>query len=192
MRSPVACGGKKDSRNDNWETPPIVYEMLDSLFHFTIDACASATNHKHSTYWTIDDDALKQDWSCHRVFNNPPFSRKDEFLKKAYSESLKGGFSVNLLPASTETQWFHSWGLLAEVWALKGRIPFLLDGKLPKGGNTKGSLLLIYHPFYTPHSVKLVDLEQKAINQIRQRMEFCPFVFTPDETQHRNEDQQTA
>lgn len=168
-RNHGAAGGTAESRNDNWETPPDIFAKLHGIFNFDIDAAASPHNAKLPKFWTKEDDALAQDWSGLRVFCNPPYSMKEALLEKAIAGAKAGGLSVILLPASTETDWYHKFGAQAEIWQLKSRIPYLLDGKRPQrwddkkkklvsSGNTKGSSLLIYWPHYTEHIIRLVDL----------------------------------
>lgn len=49
-----------------------------------------------------------------------------DFIKKAYEESLKGAVVVCLVPARTDTDWFHEYLLPhAEITFLRGRIAFI-------------------------------------------------------------------
>ena len=50
------------SLTDEWETPQDLFEELDSEFHFTLDVCANAQNHKCAQYYTKADDGLKMPW----------------------------------------------------------------------------------------------------------------------------------
>ena len=50
------------SETDQWATPPAVFEQLDSEFHFNLDPCADAGNHKCEKYFTKEDDGLAQSW----------------------------------------------------------------------------------------------------------------------------------
>ena len=48
-----------------------------------------------------------------------------EWVEKAYTESLKGKTVVMLLPARTDTKWFHKFVLnKAEIRFIKGRLKF--------------------------------------------------------------------
>ena len=112
--------------SDEWETPAELFEILNDEFHFTLDACATDDNHKVDKYFTKMDDGLKQDWSGYRVFCNPPYSEIGKWVKKAYYEGLKAGTLVCLLiPARTDTRWFHDYILhRSEIRFIKGRLRF--------------------------------------------------------------------
>lgn len=61
---------------DQWSTPQDFYDELNKEFHFTLDPCADEQNHKCDTYFTKEQDGLKQDWSGHVVFCNPLTAEK--------------------------------------------------------------------------------------------------------------------
>lgn len=60
-----------------------------------------------------------------RTFCNPPYGRViGDWVKKAYEES-RNGLVVMLLPARTDTKWFHEYIYgKAEIRFLKGRLKF--------------------------------------------------------------------
>lgn len=62
------------SENQTWETPQDFFDHVNYLFNFTLDACASADNHKVSAYFSEEDDALIQNWHG-VVWCNPPYGR---------------------------------------------------------------------------------------------------------------------
>ena len=49
-------------KSDEWSTPQDFFNELDAEFHFTLDPCATAENHKCSRYFSKEDDGLKADW----------------------------------------------------------------------------------------------------------------------------------
>ena len=118
----------KRKENDNWITPPKVYNELDKEFSFDFDPCPYNTGE-------IIKDGLIIDWgNCN--FVNPPYSPelKKAFVLKAIEEKKKGKKSVLLIPAQTGTKLFHDIILpnASEVRFRKGRIQFI---KLDKDGN---------------------------------------------------------
>lgn len=119
------------SKNDNWETPPEIFSQLDAEFAFTLDPCCQTETAKCKTYFTPKEDGLIQDWKGHRVFVNPPYGRQiGKWIRKAYEESLKGTFVVCLIPARTDTAYWHDYCMKArEIRYIRGRLKFLLDGK---------------------------------------------------------------
>jgi site-specific DNA-methyltransferase (adenine-specific) len=120
------------SRSEDWETPQNLYDRLDAIFAFALDACATAANAKARAYFRRADDALNQDWAPYgRIWLNPPYGRRiGDWMAKAYAESCKGALIVALVPARTDTRWWHaSVSGKALVTFLPGRLKFLRDGK---------------------------------------------------------------
>lgn len=121
--------GMMTSLSDNWETPPEVFEPLNKEFNFTLDVCASKNNAKCESYYDIDDDGLRCLWQG-TCWMNPPYGRQiTKWVKKAYESSLHGATVVCLIPARTDTSWWHDYCMKGEVRFIRGRIYFLKDGK---------------------------------------------------------------
>ncbi len=121
--------------SDEWSTPQWLFDALDREFRFVLDACASHENHKCKHYFTIEDDALIQDWHpFKRVWMNPPYDsmsvrgRLTKWVEKAHNEARKQCVVVCLLPASTSTRWWHDHVLRGRVRYIKGRLKYS-DGK---------------------------------------------------------------
>ena len=116
------------SKKNNWATPKQFFDKLDDEFHFTLDPCADDFNHKCERYYTEKQDGLKQDWSGETVFCNPPYGREiGKWVKKCFEEVYCGSCkcAVLLLPARTETRWFHDYIYnKAEIRFIKGRLRF--------------------------------------------------------------------
>lgn len=112
--------------SDEWETPPALFAAYDALYHFTLDACATAENAKCERYFTKEQDGLRQDWGGQTVWCNPPYGRGIRaWIVKAWEESRKPGTRVvMLLPARTDTAWFHDYAMKGKVQFLKGRLRF--------------------------------------------------------------------
>jgi len=113
------------SNKDDWETPQGLFDELNKEFQFCIDVCASKENAKCDTFWTKEVDALSMDWgedTRYPLWMNPPYGREiGKWVKKA-SES---GGVVALLPARTDTRWFHDYIYnKAEIRFIKGRLKF--------------------------------------------------------------------
>jgi len=114
------------SKSDDWETPQELFDELDKEFNFRLDPCCTQSNKKCQYYYTKEKDGSKNRWSPFGpVFMNPPYGRAiGEWVKKAYEESQKGCIVVCLLPARTDTKWFHDYCLRGEIRFLKGRLKF--------------------------------------------------------------------
>ena len=110
------------SATDMWSTPPAFFRALDAEFHFTLDVCATKENAKCSRYFTPEQDGLSQEWRgvC---WCNPPYGRQiGKWVKKASEERCP---VVMLLPARTDTAWFHDYIYgKAEVRFVRGRLKF--------------------------------------------------------------------
>ena len=118
------------SNNNEWETPQYLFDKLNNEFNFTLDPCCSIANKKCSKYFTMVEDGLKQTWKGETVFMNPPYGREIcKWIKKAYEESLNGVTVVCLIPARTDTSYWHDYIFnKAEIRFLRGRVRFG-DGK---------------------------------------------------------------
>ena len=141
MSSGVDAPSKKprhvifSQKSSEWETPDALYEFLDVTYHFDLDACATKENAKCDTYYTQETDGLEHRW-IGSVFCNPPYGRGiSRWLAKGRSELTSGHCDVvvYLLPARTDTTWFHRhvWDHLAhhprtgvELQLLSGRLKF--------------------------------------------------------------------
>ncbi len=119
--------------NDEWATPPELFNRLDSMFHFTLDACCTKETAKCKKFYTKDDNTLIQSWKNEIVFMNPPYSRNHmkHFIRKAYEESeYNNALVVALIPSRTDTKYYHNYCKKAkQIIFLKGRVKFLLNGK---------------------------------------------------------------
>lgn len=138
-----------------WETPSELFEPLDAEFVFTLDVAASHDNALCQWDWTAEDDGLKQPWGPHKAaWCNPPYGPGiGRWLAKAAEERLKGVTTVCLLPARTDTKWWHEWvwdksthhtRTGVEVRFLKGRVRFLLGGKPAPAGSTFPSVIVVF------------------------------------------------
>src|SRR5262249_39145220 len=93
---------------------------------FDLDPCATAANAKAPRFYTRDDDGLRQPWTG-RVFCNPPYGRViAEWVAKAKAAAATTAELVVLLvPARTDTRWWHEHVADAEGGFLPGRVRFV-------------------------------------------------------------------
>lgn len=131
------------SESVEWGTPQALFDELDAEFGFTLDAAASLHNHKCDNYFTVEDDALSRDWDG-VVWLNPPYGRVLRFwIRKAFEESLRGSTVVCLIPARTDTAWWHDYVMGAEVRFLRGRVKFVRDDGF-SGSAPFGSAVVVF------------------------------------------------
>jgi len=116
------------NNDDNYATPPELYEELNKRFNFDFDPCPYNEGE-------IINDGLKIEWGKSN-FVNPPYSKKlkEAFVLKGIEESKKGKTCVFLLPVSTSTKLFHEYikPNAKKIEFVKWRIKF---GKIDINGN---------------------------------------------------------
>jgi len=114
------------SARADWETPSNLFARLHREFSFTLDVCATPDNTKCPRYFTPAIDGLCQPWTG-RCWMNPPYGRSiGAWVSKAREESRKIATVVGLLPARTDTAWWHQDVMQArEIRLLRGRLTFV-------------------------------------------------------------------
>ena len=111
-------------QSDEWATPRDRFDEWDREFGpFTLDVAATAENAMCEQYFTIQDDGLAREWTG-TVWCNPPYSSVGRWVEKAYASSLTGTTVVCLVPARTDTRWWHQFAEKGEVRFIKGRLRF--------------------------------------------------------------------
>lgn len=96
----------------SWSTPEEVYRGLDAEFRFTLDPCPLG-NGIGGLFWS---------WQGERVYCNPPYGRG---VERWLSKAQEADVAVYLLPARTDTRWWHEFVMMAdEIRFIKGRLKF--------------------------------------------------------------------
>ncbi len=115
------------SVTDLWETPKDLFDKLNNEFNFTLDVCALPENAKCSNYYTPEQDGLSCPWTG-TCWCNPPYGRQiGAWVKRAVISPVRGATIVMLLPARTDTKWFHDYIYNkpnVEIRFLRGRLKF--------------------------------------------------------------------
>ena len=107
-----------------WYTPEDFFKKYDDKYKFELDVCATDDNAKCARYFTEEIDGLSQEWKgiC---WMNPPYGRTiKQWMKKAYESSLSGATVVCLVPARTDTNWWHDYAMKGDIEFIKGRLKF--------------------------------------------------------------------
>ena len=104
------------SMTDRWSTPKAIYDALNAEFHFDFDPCPLDGK----------EDGLSPlfcSWSGKRIFCNPPYGPgiRDWLLR-----GFEAKIAVFLIPARTDTRWFHEIVLpkAKEIRFIRGRLKF--------------------------------------------------------------------
>jgi phage N-6-adenine-methyltransferase len=111
-----------------------IFDAVNEAFHFGLDVCATRTNAKCERYFTKAENGLLQTWrgAC---WMNPPYGREiSRWVQKAYESALNPGtVVVCLLPARTDTKWWHDYVIAyaQSVKFIKGRLRFSGKGPAP-------------------------------------------------------------
>lgn len=120
------------SASDDWATPQGFFDDLNAEFGFTLDVCATDENAKCANWYTRELDGLSNSWAHSQgdtgaVFMNPPYGRTiGQWVAKARATAEAGRTVVCLVPARTDTAWWHDnvIGGKAEVRFVRGRLKF--------------------------------------------------------------------
>ena len=118
--------GMMTSETDEWATPQWLFDELNLVFGFDLDVCATEDNSKCGFWYTKEDDALSREWreDGKTAWMNPPYGREiGKWVEKA---SKTKGLVVCLVPARTDTRWWHDFviGGGADVYLVRGRLKF--------------------------------------------------------------------
>ena len=131
------------TKTDVWSTPRDLFAVLDMEFGFTLDPCANAENATCARFFTEHENGLLRSWAEEVVFMNPPYSQCEAWMRKAYGEAKnEGATAVCLVPARTDTAWWHDFAMKGEIRLLRGRLRF---------GNAKAnapfpSAIIVFRP----------------------------------------------
>lgn len=123
----MTIAGMLTSNSAEWSTPAMLYDRLHAKHSFVLDVCASEENKKCAYFFSREEDAMKQNWAMpgRAIWMNPPYGRGiGTWVAKAYETSLSGTTVVCLLPARTDTSWWHDFCTRGEIEFLKGRLRF--------------------------------------------------------------------
>lgn len=128
MSTPDFWGAAFSSATDDWATPLTTFRQLEALHGpFDLDVCASPENAKCARFYTIEQDGLAQDWVADgpRCWMNPPYGETiGLWMAKALEESRRGASVCCLVPARTDTAWWHDYAMRGDITFIRGRLKF--------------------------------------------------------------------
>lgn len=109
----------------DWATPQSFFDLVDDEFGFTLDSAAEPHNAKCEDFYDEFRDGLSQPWPG-VVWCNPPYGRAiGKWVEKGYREAQNGSTVVMLIPARTDTTYWHDYVMkAAEIRLLRGRLVF--------------------------------------------------------------------
>jgi len=137
---------------NNFWTPDFIFEYAEEIcgnpdndFKFDLDVCADSENAKCKKYYTIDDNALLQDWDLFN-FCNPPYSNIEPFINKAILEAQKGNHTCMLLPSRTSNGYWETIFDNAHVIFIGGRLSFGGHNNTKGSCAAEGSAYVLFYP----------------------------------------------
>lgn len=150
---------KFESIKQDWNTPKELFNKLNNEFNFEWDLAASSDNTLCQNFYTKEDNGLTKTWNG-TCWLNPPYGDKDskmvDWIKKAHNDTQNNPnlTVVMLIPARTNTKWFHNYCMKSyEVKFICGRPKFgdskhglpqpLIVVVFKKSGHTNFSSLLL-------------------------------------------------
>jgi site-specific DNA-methyltransferase (adenine-specific) len=128
--------GMRTSLDGTWTTPRDYFDRVNAEFNFTLDAAALSSSTLVPDNWYGPDhpdqsrrDALARNWvedSTGPIWLNPPYGRViKDWMRKANAVANGGGTVVCLVPARTDTAWWHDYCIDAyEIRFIRGRLKF--------------------------------------------------------------------
>jgi phage N-6-adenine-methyltransferase len=113
------------SETDQWATPKDFFDKCDKEYGpFTLDVCADKDNAKCQRFFSKEQNGLSQNWTG-KCWMNPPYGREiGRWMQKAYESSVNGAIVVCLVPARTDTRWWHEYAMKGKVTFIRGRLKF--------------------------------------------------------------------
>lgn len=121
------AGILEQPKSHEWTTPIELFQQLDAEFNFQLDAAASAENALCQHFFTKEMDGLAWPWAgWGPVWLNCPYGTQiGRWVQKSYEEAQKGAIVVMLIPARTETRYWHDFVMrAAEIRFIRGRLRF--------------------------------------------------------------------
>lgn len=147
---------KHNSGNNEWYTPtPIIEAARSVMGRIGLDPASSDTAQvivKADTYYTSEDNGLRQHWTG-KVWLNPPYAKGlvERFAAKLVKHLSAGDVdeAILLTNNSTDTDWFQQASeLCTAVCFHSGRIKFLDTNLDPVGGPLQGQVIMYFGKRY--------------------------------------------
>lgn len=113
------------SASEEYGTPQWLFDALNAEFGFTLDPCCTHDNAKCAKHYTKTENGLLQNWADEVVFMNPPYGRViADWMRKAYESAKHGATVVCLVPARTDTRWWHDYAMKGSIRLIRKRLRF--------------------------------------------------------------------
>lgn len=154
------------SDSNEWETPPHILRWVEKRFgrKIGLDVASTRENKVCEKHFTKYNDAMsKPSWKADNdelTWMNPPYGRAlAEWVKRAWIECVQNDARmVCLIPARTDTQYFHDYCARGQIFLLRRRIKFLQGGVEGDGAPFPSAIVHFAPGIYNvTSSISLVD-----------------------------------
>ena len=129
---------KAMTQQDSCYTPKYFVDMFGSFDYDPATTKEQAEYLNIKNYDTIETDGLTKDWNYNKVWLNPPFTLKFEFLTKAVQEYKKNHNDIYILfpiESMTTKRWYESIGdCKFKMFIPSYRLGFIVNNKLYRSG----------------------------------------------------------
>lgn len=170
----VGKGGKEMSKksvvftkDNEYYTPKSVVDYFGVFDYDPATTVEKAEEFGVSAYDTIDTDGLSKDWTQYKkVWVNPPFTRKHEFVRKAYEtyRQVKNDIYILVPIEFLTTKRFHdaSQGMGGKLYIPSGRINF--QSGIGKKGKSPafGSIVLKVQDTWEVELISIDDIRVRG------------------------------
>lgn len=97
------------SNTEEWYTPHAFFEACaQEVWGFDLDPCATPENTKCPVFFTKQDNWLEKEWFW-KVWVNPPYGKVlYSWVEKCIAERERVEVIYLLIPARTDTRYFHN------------------------------------------------------------------------------------
>lgn len=148
----------KGDRVTDWATPRAFMEYLKDERGWvpSLDVAASIRNTKAPHFYSEKDDGLSKEWYGN-VWLNPPYGRAiPQWLEKC-KEQIKSPLVKSimvLVPARTDTKWFHELVMPHAylVYLIEGRFNHVHSNSVPGANAPFPSMLILYRKHKLPEA----------------------------------------
>ena len=148
------------SNYNEWYTPKYIVDYFGKFDYDPATTKEKAEEFGIKNYDTIETDGLTTDWTKYkRIWINPPFTKKREFLKKAVEtyEKTKADIYVLIPVAYLTTKSFFEVVRGGVLYLPNGRFKFERGDGLPAKSPALGTIVI---KMDSKWSVKLIKLEE--------------------------------
>ena len=152
--------------SNEWYTPQYIIDWVESNFgEIDLDPCASKHTNIGRINYTIEDGGLTKEWKG-VVYVNPPYGRDiKKWVKKAKESRMTANKVIMLIPARTDTSYWHEYIFdYSSIYFIKGRIKFLDEELKERDAATFPSAIIVFDRLkeaWGKHEIKTLDFKKE-------------------------------